>query len=164
MALKSQQPQSRIHKPILLSNGFAFDFVDEVIQTCAYAFHTIGQSNCLYSSAQMAFGMDTLFHEKCIIKWLRVEALCLKQTQQNNNKETHKWLQHIYNVSDLVLIVSSAYDRHKQVKLSSSTEGPYAIIRVYQNCTLCIHGGNFKEIISIRCLQTEQIRAHFLKL
>ena len=49
----------------------------------------------------------------------------------------------------MVLIVEKSYERAKKSKLSSPTEGPYEVIRVYTNGNVRIRRGNYDEDINI---------------
>ena len=70
----------------------------------------------------------------------------------NNKKENKNRIQHNFKVGDLVLIVDRSYEQAKKSKLSSPTQGPYEIIKVYANGNVRIQRGNYNEDISIHCL------------
>ncbi len=132
------------------------NFLDDVnltVQACAYAARAAVPSNSPYSPAQLAFGMDMLFRQRVIIDWEKIKVLRQEQAIANNTKENKKRIDHEYHVGDLVLIVTPTSERRKQCKLSSPTEGPYAITRVYANGTVRLLCGAFEEIMSIRRLR-----------
>ncbi len=97
--------------------------------------------------------MGMLFRQRIIINWEKLKLTRQEQAISNNNKENKKRIDHEYQVGDLVLIVTPTSERRKQRKLSSPTEGPYAITRVYTNGTVQLLRGTFEEQMSIRRLR-----------
>mmetsp|Transcript_14247 Transcript_14247/g.29915 ORF Transcript_14247/g.29915 Transcript_14247/m.29915 type:complete len:103 (+) Transcript_14247:1-309(+) len=94
-----------------------------------------------------------LFRQRVVIDWEKLKRARQEQATANNAKENKKRIEHNYHVGDLVLIVTPTSERRKQRKLSSPTEGPYAITKVYTNGTVCILRGAFEETMSIRRLR-----------
>lgn len=86
-----------------------------------------------YNPSQLTFGMDMIFRQKIKVDWQLLKEQRQCQAIANNAKENKTCLQHEYKVGDLVLIVEKSYERAKKAKLSSPTQGPYEIIRVYTN-------------------------------
>jgi len=129
------------------------DDVNIIVQACAYAARAAVPSNNPYSPAQLTFGMDMLFRQRVVIDWEKLKRARQEQATANNAKENKKRIEHNYHVGDLVLIVTPTSERRKQRKLSSPTEGPYAITKVYTNGTVCILRGAFEETMSIRRLR-----------
>mmetsp|Transcript_27299 Transcript_27299/g.56590 ORF Transcript_27299/g.56590 Transcript_27299/m.56590 type:complete len:225 (+) Transcript_27299:65-739(+) len=122
--------------------------LDTIIQACAFASRATVPSNAPYSPAQMAFGVDMLFRQKTIIDWEKLKRLRQQQAENNNIRENNKRTIHISNVR--ILLVTPVNERRTHRKLSSPTEGPYVITKVYQNGTIKILRNNFEEIVSIR--------------
>ncbi len=127
--------------------------VNTIVQACAYAVRTTIPSNSPYSPAQLTFGRDMIFRQQIIVDWENIKQQRLQQAAANNDKENKKRVEHTYSVNDLVLIVTPSSERNKQRKLSSPTEGPYRITKVYANGTVRILRGNFEETMSIRRLR-----------
>jgi hypothetical protein len=140
-----------LRTPIYKEDDWQND-VNLLIQACGWAIRTTVPSNSKYQPGQLVFGRDMIFHQAVKIDWQLLKDECRKQSTNNNKKENKNRLQHEYKVGDLVLIVEKPYERHKQPKLSSPTQGPYKITRVYDNGNVCIKRGNFYEDISIRRL------------
>ena len=103
------------------------------MQACAYATLTTVPSNTPYSPLQMAFGVDMLFCQKVAIDWECIKQLHQQQATESSNEENRNRLHHEYQVGDMVLIITSTLEQCNQAKLSSSTEGPYEITKVYAN-------------------------------
>jgi hypothetical protein len=102
--------------------------------------------------------MDMIMRLRCNIDWHLLKERRRRQGIANNEKENKNRLIHQYNVGDLVLIMDKPYEPAKKAKLSSPTEGPYEILRVYTNGNVRIRRGNYKEDISIRCLRPYHAR------
>ncbi len=126
------------------------DDLDTIIQACAFALRATVPSNAPYSPAQMAFGVDMFFHQKAIIDWEKLKKLRQQQAESNNSRKNKKRTQHTYHVGDKILLVTPVNQRRNHHKLSSPTEGPYVITKVYQNGTIKILRNNFEEIVNIR--------------
>ena len=97
--------------------------------------------------------MDTIFRQKALIDWQKLKELRRQQAVANNRKENKSRIPHQYSIGDMVLIVEKSYERAKKSKLSSPTEGPYEVIRVYTNGNVRIRRGNYDEDINIRRLR-----------
>ena len=71
----------------------------------------------------------------------------LTAAETANKRENKSRLDHIYNNGDKVLLILS--DEVKS-KLDEPTEGPYTIVKVFQNGTVRINRGTFNEVLHIR--------------
>ena len=124
-----------------------------MLQAVAWALNTTTPSNMPYSPGQLVFGMDMIFRQKVKIDWAIIKKERRRQTVANNRKENKTRLEYEYKVGDMVLIVDKPYERAKKAKLSTPTEGPYEILRIYANGNVRIRRGNYDEDISIRRLR-----------
>jgi len=70
---------------------------------------------------------------------------CL-QDIANNEKDNKTRIYHNYKVGDLVLIVENFHEHEKKPK---HTQGPYEIMHVHMNGTMCIHCVNYGKTSSI---------------
>ena len=127
--------------------------VDVLIQAIAWALRMTVPFNIPYSLGNLAFGMDMIMRLYIKINWTMLKEQRHRMGVANNAKENKGRLLHQYNVGDLVLIVEKPYERAKKSKLSSPTEGPCNVLRVYTNGNVRIRWGNFHEDISIRHLR-----------
>jgi hypothetical protein len=93
-----------------------------------------------------------IFRQKILIDWVALKQMRQLQAVTNNAKENKKRLGHIYQVDDLILIVKKPYELAKAGKITSPTysEGPYRILKLYENGTVKIQRGSFTDILSIR--------------
>ncbi len=92
-----------------------------------------------------------IFRQKILIDWVALKQVCRLQAVANNTKENKKRLGHIYQVDDLILIVKKPYELAKAGKITLPTfsEGPYRILKLYENGTVKIQRGSFTGILSI---------------
>ena len=142
---------NQLHCIIFQGDNFLKD-IDAVVQACAYVTRTTVPSNIPYSPLQMAFGVDMLFCQKVAIDWEHIKQLRQQQAIENNNKENKIRLHHVYQVRDLVLIITPTLELHNQAKLLWPTEGSYEISRVYINRSVHLICRYFDEFISIQQL------------
>ena len=155
----AQSLVERLHLSIgdyLRTSIYAEDWQEDVnslIQAVAWAIRTTTPGNAPYCPAQMAFGQDMLLRRKVIIDWQLLKEQRQKQAIANNIKENKNRRPHLYKIGDWVLIVEKQYERAKKPKLSSPTEGPYKILKVYTNSNVRIMRGQYEEDISIRRLR-----------
>ena len=91
-----------------------------------------------------------ILRQKVIVDWELEKQRKIKFTKENNEKENSKRREHEYKVGDLVLLVTPQYERRKQPKISSPTEGPYEILRVFCNGIISIQRGAYVDKVSIR--------------
>ena len=127
--------------------------VDHLLQACAWAIRTTTPSNGPYNPSQLAFGMDMIFRQKIKVDWQLLKEQRRIQAIANNKKENKHRIHHDYKVGDFVLIIDKSYERAKKSKLSSPTQGPYEIIKIYSNGNVRIRRNNYDEDISIRRLR-----------
>ena len=115
--------------------------LENIIQSCAYGVRATTPARAPYSPAELVFGHDMIFRQKVIVDWELEKQRKIKFTKENNEKENSKRREHEYKVGDLVLLVTPQYERRKQPKISSPTEGPYEILRVFRNGIISIQRG-----------------------
>jgi hypothetical protein len=127
--------------------------VNHLLQACAWAIRTTSPSNSPYNPSQLAFGMDMIFRQQVKIDWQLLKLQRRRQAIANNKKENQTRIPHDYKVGDKVLIVQKKYERKTKAKLSSPTEGPFTITRVYTNGNVRITRDAYEEDISIRRLR-----------
>ena len=91
-----------------------------------------------------------IFRQKVIVDWEREKQRRIKQAEANNKRENSRRIAHNYEVGQMVLLVVPKNERAKQPKISSGTEGPFEILKVFSNGTLEIQRGAYADRVSIR--------------
>ncbi len=126
-----------------------FDTVDpwsELLASVAWAICSTHHTTLHASLAQLVFSRDMLLNIKFIADW---EAIMLRKQDlidKNNTRENSLRVDYDYQVGDLVLITSNDITR----KLNCPAKGPFRIIQVYTNGTVCVQNGAVSERINIR--------------
>ena len=70
-----------------------------------------------------------------------------KKIDENNKRENSTRIPHIYNVGDRVLL-----KRGTENKYETPYEGPYPVIKVYDNGTVCLKIKSMIDTVNIRRL------------
>ena len=127
------------------------DDLDTLVQACAYSLRTTVPSNLPYSPSQLAFGCDMIFRHRVKIDWEMIKHKRSKQALANNTKENKKRVDHEYQVGDFAILLIPPYERSKQAKISSPTNGVYKILEINKNYgTVCLDYGGYSDWVSIR--------------
>ncbi len=114
-------------------------------------------------------GKDMLFWQKTIIDWEKLKQLRQQQAEHNNSCKNKKRTKHYtFHVGDKMLLVTPVNNCRTYCKLSSPTEAPYVITKVYQNGMIKILHNNFEGLHQmcppILSLNTTQQRASNQKI
>ena len=87
--------------------------------------------------------------QNCITaNWEGIKEKCTRAAVKSNACENSTRVAHTYESGQLVLIIRN--DEDVTCKLRQPTEGPYKILKVYQNRTVKIRQGNYNKVLSIR--------------
>ena len=127
------------------------NYVNTLIQACAYALRAASPARGTYSPAQLVFGYNMIFQQKVLINWEHIKALCVRFAAENSAKENKKRLEHVYKVGDRVLLVLKPHKWQMKGKISPSTysRGPFTITEVIANGTVKIQCGAYVDVVSI---------------
>ena len=85
---------------------------------------------------------------KIIADWTAIRDNKKKAAIMTNSRENKSRIQHVYHEGDKILLLVDSKDCAS--KLDSPTEGPYEVVRVYDNGTVRINRGSYEETINIR--------------
>ena len=69
-----------------------------------------------------------------------------KEINRNNQRENRNCISHTYKPDDMVMLTVPRMKR----KLSAPRTGPYKVIQVYDNGTICIQKGAIAQWVNIR--------------
>ena len=83
---------------------------------------------------------------KFVADWEAIRLRKQKDADKMNSRENSLRIHHDYQVNDKVLITSNDIYR----KLNCPIKGPYPIVQVYSNSTVCAQNGTITEHINIR--------------
>ena len=116
------------------------------LAAAAFAIRSTYHTVMAATPGQLVFGRDMILPLTFKADWARIQLLKQQETNKNNERENKKRLPHKYNVGDQVLITYPGLQR----KLKKKRDGPYPILRVFDNGTLRIKRGAIEETINIR--------------
>ena len=128
---------------------YNFDDVDpwvKLLVPVAWAIFSTHHTTLHASPIQLVFGWDMLLDMNFLADWEAIRLKKQKDIDNNNSKENSLRVSHDYQVGDKVLVT----DKDIRRKLNYPTKGPYSIIQVYTNCTICAQCGAVSERINIR--------------
>lgn len=121
---------------------------DRPLQDVAWALCLTISTTTGYSPGQLAFSRDMIMQHKIIADWTAIQDNKKKATIMTNTWENKSCIQHVYHEGNKILLLIDSKD-HKS-KLDSPTEGPYEVLRAYDNGTIHINQGSYEETINIR--------------
>ena len=122
--------------------------VDLLLQSIAWAIRSTVHSTALYTPGQLVFQRDMVVPLTVRIDWAKIVRQRQSARIRSNGQENQNRLEHKYKVGDKVLLIVKPADR--KYKLSPPTEGPFRVLKVFDNGTIRIRRGNYNETISIR--------------
>ena len=124
-----------------------FEVMDQLLQSVAWAIRATVSTVTKFSPGQLAFGHDMIMQTKVIVDWEFLKDKRRKSSRIANERENKSRIDKVYKKGDKVLIILNRMDRG--AKLNSPTEGPYEIVKVYNNGTIKIKRNKYFETISI---------------
>ena len=105
-------------------------------------YHTTLQA----SPAQLVFGRDAILNTKFVADWHLIRKRKQRLINENNRRENSKRIPHQYSVGDKIL-----YHVPQPNKFGKSPlQGPFEVLRVFDNGTVQAQLGPITEIINIR--------------
>jgi hypothetical protein len=110
-------------------------------------YHTTLQA----TPAQLVFRRDAILNTKFEANWNLISTQKQKMIKKNNQNENSKRISHEYKATDKVLCVG----KPTLSKFGKSPwEGPYKIVKVNNNGTVCLKKGVITETINIRQIKS----------
>ena len=105
-----------------------------------------------YSPGNIVFNRDMIFHKTVVANRELIQSRRRSQYIRDNERENRNRKSYQYKVGDKVRIVTTVRERRGKL-FGHEHKGPYDIVAVYNNRTVDIKRGNFKERINIRRLK-----------
>jgi transposase InsO family protein len=104
-----------------------------ILSTTAFAVRSTFYTSLQSTPGQLVFGRDMIFNIQHIDNWEFIKQRKQKIINLNNKKENAKRIQHVFQVGDKVLL-----HRGTENKYESPYHGPFLIIQVNDNGTVCL--------------------------
>ena len=125
--------------------------VDAALQAIAWALRATVSAGIKYSPTNMALGRDMILHQEIQVNWNTIQNYRENKAQIDNNWENNKRRDYVYEVGTKCWIVKNKFERDH--KLDKPAEGPFEILKVYQNGTVRLNRNRYEETINIRRLK-----------
>ena len=109
--------------------------VDAALQAIAWVLLATISAETKYPPANMALGRDMILNQEIQVNWNAIKNYCENKAQIDNNRENDKHQDYIYKIETKCWIVENKFER--DCKLDKPAEGPFEILKVYQNGTVC---------------------------
>ena len=97
---------------------------------------------------QLIFGRDMLLNTQYLADWTAIKACKQQLIYKNNIIENSKHIPHQYKVGDVML------ENHHANKYEQLYKGPYLVMQVNTNGTVCLKIGAVMDTMNIRCIHT----------
>ena len=96
---------------------------------------------------QLVFGRDMILNTKYLADWMVIKAHKQQLICKNNIIENSKRIPHQYKVGDMVML-----EKHRANKYEQPYKGPYLVMQVNTNGTVCLKIGAVMDTVNTRCI------------
>ena len=118
-----------------------------ILSATAFAVRATFHTTLQQTPGQVVFGRDVIFNIQHTANWEYIKQRKQKIINLNNQQENAKRRKHVYNVGDLVLL-----NRGTENKYESPYQGPFNILKVNDNGTVCLMVKSVEDTCNIRRL------------
>src|SRR5687767_4251471 len=118
-----------------------------ILSATAFAVRSTYHTTLKKTPGQLVFGRDMIFNIQHIANWEYIRQNKQKLIENNNKAENAKRIEHSYKVGDPVLVKRGTENKYK-----SPYRGPYDILKVNDNGTVCLRVGAVEDNYNIRRL------------
>ena len=96
---------------------------------------------------QLVFERDMILNMQYLAGWTVIKAQKQQLIHKNNIIENSKRIPHQYKVGDMVML-----ENHHANKYEQPYKGPYLVMQVNTNGTVCLKIGAVMDTVNIRCI------------
>src|SRR5687767_13040845 len=118
-----------------------------ILSATAFAIRSTYLTTLRKTPGQLVVGRDMIFNIQHVANWEYIRQNKQKEIKKNNITENAKHIEHLYKEGDPVLI-----KRGTKNKYEAPYRGPYYIIKVNDNGTVCLKVGAVEDNYNIRRL------------
>ena len=146
----------RIHQVIvnmIKTFGLQTKFLDQddpwkgILSATAFAVISMYHTTLKKAIGKLMFGRDMIFNIKHVASWEYIRQNKQKMIEKNNRAENAKRVAYSYKKGDPEIL-----PRGTENKYEALYQGPYKIIKVNDNETVCLKIGAVEEVINLRRL------------
>ena len=105
-------------------------------------YHTTTQA----TPSQLVFGRDAILNTVFQANWKYIRERKQQLIRKNNKRENSKRIRYTYQIGDKVLLDLGDI----KTKFDSKYDGPYQVVQVNNNGTLCIQKGAVTDTVNIQ--------------
>ena len=121
----------------------------EILASVGYAIRATYHTTLGATPAQIIYGRDMINPIEYIAEWDVIRKNKEKSIQKSNDRENKNRIEHDYKIGDKVMLLHKDLQR----KLEDPASGPYSIVSVHTNGTVCILRNSTIERRNIRQIQ-----------
>ena len=118
-----------------------------VLAATAFAVRSTYHTTLKKTPGQIVFGCDMIFNIQHVANWEFIRQNKQIRIDKNNKAENAKQVPHLYKEGDLVLLL-----RGTENKYETPYQGPFCILKVYDNGTVRLKVGAVEDTVNIRRL------------
>src|SRR5687768_2248091 len=118
-----------------------------VLSATAFAVRSTYHTTLKKTPGQLVFGRDMIFNIAHVANWELIRQNKQKLIDKNNKLENAKHVEHTYKVRDLVLLRRGTENKYK-----TPYKGPFDILQVNDNGTVCLKVGAVEDMYNIKRL------------
>ena len=101
---------------------------------------------------QLVFGRDMILNSQYLADWTAIKARKQQLIHKNNIIENSKCIPHQHKVGDMVIL-----ENHHTNKYEQLYKGPYLVMQVNTNGTVCLKIGAVMDTVNIRHIHPYQM-------
>jgi cleavage and polyadenylation specificity factor subunit 1 len=116
-----------------------------VLSATAFAVRSTYHTTLKKTPGQLVFGRDMIFNIQHVANWEYIRQNKQTLIDKNNKAENAKRVTHNYKVGDLVLLRKGTENKYK-----TPYQGPFDILKVYDNGTVRLRVGAVEDTYNIR--------------
>jgi len=117
------------------------------LSATAFAIQSTHHMTLRKTPGQLVFGRDMIFNIQHVANWEFIRQNKQRLIDKNNKAENSKRIEHTYKKGDLVLLKRGTENKYK-----GPYKGPYSILHVNDNGTVCLKVGAVEDVYNIQRL------------
>ena len=118
-----------------------------ILSATAFAVRSTYHTTLKKTPGQLVFGRDMILNIKHVANWEYIRQNKQKLIEKNNKAENAKRVKHFYKEGDEVLL-----QRGTENKYETPYQGPFRILKVNDNGTVCLKVGAVEDTYNIHRL------------
>ena len=118
-----------------------------ILAAAAFAMCSMYHTTLCAMPGQLIFGRDMILNMQYLADWTAIKVCKQQLIHKNNIIENSKRIPDQYKVADMVML-----ENHHANKYEQPYKGPYLVMQVNTNGTVCLKIGAVMDTMNIRCI------------